>query len=356
MIRRLPALILLALLIWGAWYVLASPVPFDPAAWVPPSAPRLTGAYQPNRRLAGIERVGTDIGVGPEDVAVDAQGRIYAGVEDGRIVRMAPDGSAVETFAETGGRPLGMDFDAAGNLIVADAYMGLLRVSADGDISVLATEHDGVPFGITDDVDVAADGTIYFSDASYRFSVDEYMVDLMEHRPNGRLLAYHPASEETRLVLDSLYFANGVAVSDDQRFVLVAETWTYRVRRYWLTGDQAGTDDIFIDNLPGFPDGISADGSGRFWVTLVAPRDASLDNQLLPSPFVRRLMWRLPDSFLPVQGSYGFVMRLSGNGRVEEVLQDPASGYATITSVEQVGRTLYFGSLAEGSVGRIAAP
>lgn len=354
--HRLPWLALLAALAWGVWYVVASPVPIDPAPWNPPAGPRLTGAYAPNQRLAAIERLGSGLGRGPEDVAVDRQGRIYAGVEDGRIVRMASDGSGAETFTVTGGRPLGLDFDAAGNLLVADAYRGLLSITPEGEVRVLATGHGGTPFGLTDDVDVAPGGTVYFSDASWKFTLAEFMADLMEHRPNGRLLAYDPASGETRLVLDSLYFANGVAVSDDGRFVLVVETGKYRVRRVWLQGDAAGTSETFIENLPGFPDGISADGTGRFWLTLVAPRDAYLDMQLLPSPFMRRVIWRLPDAFLPEPGRYGFVLRLDGRGRVGDVLQDPASRYAQITSVEQVGRYLFFGSLVEDAVGRLAAP
>ena len=95
------------------------------------------------------------------------------------------------------------------------------------------------------------------------------MADLMEHRPNGRLLAYDPSSKTTQLVLDKLYFANGVAVSPDQSFVLVVDTCKYRIQRYWLTGPQKGKSDIFIDNLPGFPDGISSNGKDTFWLALI---------------------------------------------------------------------------------------
>lgn len=354
--RRLPWLVLLAGVVWGVWYVFLSPVPIDPAAWRPPLGPRLTGAYRPNGRLAAIERLGSGMGRGPEDVAVDARGRIYAGVDGGRIIRMASDGSGAETFATTGGRPLGLDFDGSGNLIVADADRGLLSVTSDGQVRVLATGQGDRPFRLTNDVDVARDGTIYFSDSSWKFPLSEYMADLMEHRPNGRLLAYDPSTGETRIVLDEIYFANGVAVSDDGRFVLVAEMGEYRIRRVWLTGDRAGSDDIFVENLPGFPDGISADGSGRFWLTLAAPRDPYVDTQLLPSPFLRKVIWRMPESFLPQIRNYGFVMRLDGRGRVGDVLQDPRGRYAPITSVEQVGRRLYFGSNVQDAVGRLTAP
>lgn len=340
-------LLLLYLLLW--------PVPIDPVAWTPPEPPPLTGVYEPNTRLAAVERLGAGAGFGPEDVAVDAQGRIYGSMEDGRIVRFQADGSQPEVFADTGGRPLGLHFDAAGNLVVADAYEGLLSISPDGSISVLSTEEGGVPFRLTDDVDIAADGTIYFSDASLKFPVDQYKLDLLEHRPNGRLPAYDPRTKTTRLVLDELYFANGVAVSPDQSFVLVVEMGKYRVRRYWLTGPRQGESDMFIDNLPGFPDGISSNGKDTFWLPLVSPRDPSVD-ALLSQPFLRKIIVRLPQALWPAATAYGFVLGLDMEGSVVHNLQDPSGSYAQITSVQEHEGMLYLGSIVEDAVGRLPVP
>jgi sugar lactone lactonase YvrE len=356
MFARILLILMIAGVLLGLAYLLQAPVPIDPVEWTPPNPPRLTGLYRPNQRLAAIQRLGEGMGVGPEDVAVDRQGRIYGGVEDGRIVRLAPDGSGAEDFATTGGRPLGLDFDGAGNLIVADAFRGLLSISPDGQATVLTTEEGGVPFRLTNDVDVAADGTIYFSDTSRKFPLDMYWAELLEHRPNGRLLAYDPASGDTRLVLDSLYFANGVAVSPDQQSVMVVETGKYRVRRVWVAGERAGTSEVVIENLPGFPDGISSNGRNGFWLALIAPRNAELDQSLLQSRFMRRLIWRLPESFLPVPGEYGFILRLDARGSVADAPQDPRARYRQISSVEQVGGSLYFGSLVEAAVGRMPVP
>src|SRR5690606_20170232 len=121
----------------------------------------------------------------------------------------------VETFVSTGGRPLGMDFDAGGNLIVADAYKGLLRIDPAGKIEVLASEAEGVPFAFTDDLDIASDGRIYFTDASSRFQQPDYLLDLLEGRPYGRLMVHDPASGQTEVLLKDLYFANGVALSQN---------------------------------------------------------------------------------------------------------------------------------------------
>ena len=86
-------------------YLLCWPVPITPQAWTPLPAPSLTGQYQENSRLSGVERLSLGEGFAPEDVAIDSEGRIYAGMDDGRIMRVEANGSRHEMFANTGGRP-----------------------------------------------------------------------------------------------------------------------------------------------------------------------------------------------------------------------------------------------------------
>ena len=107
-------------------YLIAWPVPIDPVTWQPPPAPALEGQYAVNDYLAAVEIIGKDDGIGPEDVDVDDEVRIYGAYEDGRIIRYSASGENLGVFADTKGRPLGLDFDSAGNLIIADAVRGLL--------------------------------------------------------------------------------------------------------------------------------------------------------------------------------------------------------------------------------------
>ncbi|MCH8960348.1 MAG: SMP-30/gluconolactonase/LRE family protein, partial [Bacteroidetes bacterium] len=171
-----------------------------------------------------------------------------------------------------------------------------------------------------------------------------------------RLLAYDPASGATRTLRDDLYFANGVAVSPDGAFVLVNETARYRVRRYWLAGPRHGESEVIVDNLPGFPDGISSNGAGVYWLALASPRNPLLDT-LAPHPFVRKMILRLPEAVQPAPERYAFVLGIDGDGRVVHNLQNPSGEpFAIITSVEQVGEVLYLGSLTEPALARIAVP
>jgi len=217
-----------------------------------------------------VEQLSVGEAAGAEDVAIDAQGQIYGGMADGLIIRYRPDGSQPEVLANTEGRPLGLDFDPAGNLIIADAVKGLLSMASDGTIKVLSTEYDGVPYGLANDVDVAEDGTIYFSDSSYKSSLADALTELQEAPgPYGRLLKYDPETQMTELVLGDLWFANGVAVAPDQSFVLVVEMDKNQIARYWLTGDKAGESDVFVENLPVWPDGVSSNGQDMFWVAVL---------------------------------------------------------------------------------------
>jgi len=351
-LRKRVGLCVAVILVVALAYLLLAPVSINPGAWTPPVAPTLTGPYQQNTRLTPVQKFPLGDGHKPEDVALDADGKIYAGFEDGRIIVLQSDGTQPRVFANTGGRPLGLVFDRAGNLIVADAIKGLLSVNKSGEIKVLAVEADGIKFVCLNDLDVGADGTIYFTEASNKFPMSQFANDLLEHQPNGRLLALDPQTQKPRTLLRDLYFANGVAVSPDQSFVLVAETGKYRVRRVWLKEPKLGQDDIFIDNLPGFPDGISSNGRDRFWLALPTPRLPIVD-RMLPHPFLRKIVARLPKFLQPAPQHYSFVLGLDQSGRVVENLQNNSPDcYAEISNVLEHNGALYFGSIGEDTVGR----
>lgn len=71
----------------------------------------------------------------------------------------------------------------------------------------------------------AADGSLYFSDASAKFGLHNWYLDFLEAKPHGRLLKYDPSSNRVSTLLDGLRFANGVALSADQRYVVVCESF-----------------------------------------------------------------------------------------------------------------------------------
>ncbi len=342
------AILILYLLLW--------PVEIDPAAWTPPTAPDPSGVFAVNDRLSQIEKLAEGY-IGPESVAIDSDGNLYTGLYDGRILKLSPDGRTVEVLAQAR-EPLGMEFDADGNLIVADAVLGLISVDRAGDITVLTREVNGTPINFADDLAIASDGKIYFSDASTKFNNLDSFDDLFEHRPNGRLLVFDPVTGETRLLLDGLYFPNGVAFGPGESFLLFNESAMYRTSRYWLTGDKAGQVDVFVDNLPGFPDNITFNGKDTYWVALAGgPKSRAMLDPLLSKPFLRKVLWRMPWLLGGTSTGEGYVVGLDLSGNVRHTLQDPTGeAYPDTTSALEDDGVLYIGSYSADGIGRIPVP
>jgi len=331
----------------------------DPAPWTPPPAPAFEGVLAPNQLLDQVERWEVPGGAKPEDVVFDAAGRLYAGVEDGRIWRWPagfPDSGAAELFADTHGRPLGLEADPRDDsLIVCDAYRGLLRVDETGHVRVLADTHGGRRLKFTNNAAIAADGSVYFSDSSTQYRIEHYKHDLLEHRPNGRVFRYRPPGPGLDLIADGLYFPNGVALARDESFLLVAQTGGYDILRIPLTGPGSGHPEPFAPNLPGIPDNMSSTGDGTYWVAFPSPRLALVD-RLMPHPATRRLATRLPDRLQPAAQRYGLVAHLDANGQITQTLHGPSGGYREIVGVRQNDNWLYLGSLHETAVGRVPIP
>ncbi|XP_028093094.1 protein STRICTOSIDINE SYNTHASE-LIKE 5-like [Camellia sinensis] len=249
---------------------------------------------QNSRMLQGAELIGVGQLLAPEDLAYDPDsGLVYAGCVDGWIKRVSvnesADDSVVENWVNTGGRPLGLILGHNNDLVIADADKGLLKVTSDRTIELLTDEAEDVKFKLTDGVDITKDGMIYFTDASYKYSLKEFIWDILEGRPYGRFISYDPSTKETKVLVRDLYFANGVAISPDQSFVIFCETPMRRCKRYYIQGEKRGDVDTFIDNLPGMPDNIRYDGEGQYWIALPTTTTLSWD-LALRYPFIRKVL------------------------------------------------------------------
>ncbi|MFL6127958.1 MAG: SMP-30/gluconolactonase/LRE family protein [Mycobacteriales bacterium] len=323
--------------------------PISPVSWRPPAAPARSRRPRGARPLPTLRLLDV-LGRGPEDVLVDAEGRVLTGVADGRVLRLAPDGRRVEVLADTGGRPLGLEWLPDGGLLVCDARRGLLRVDvASGEVGTLVAELDGEPMRFCNNAAVAPDGTVYFSDSSRRFGIDHWKAELLEHSGTGRLLR-RGLGEEVTVLLDGLQFANGVALAPDGSFVVVAETGAYRLTRYWVSGPRAGSTDVLADNLPGFPDNVSTGTDGLFWVAMGSPRDHTLDRLFPLRPALRKAVWALPERFQPRPQRTVWAYAVSPDGEVVHDLQAPGHRFHFVTGVRERHGTVHLGSLVGDAV------
>lgn len=177
----------------------------------------------------------------------------------------------------------------------------------------------------------------------------------MQGRPNGALYRYLPATGITERLVDNLHFANGVVVDSAEAYVLVAETGAFRIKRHWMAGPKAGTTEVFIEGLPGWPDGISRGTDGLVYVTLISPR-TPLHDFILPRPWTRRLITKLPKSILPKPIKENRILALNDAGHIVHDWMDKSPVFSSISSVERVGDQLFFGTLNEQGIGTLAVP
>ena len=355
--------LLLVLLLALSAYLTFWPVPIEPVSWDAPNAPGYTGLHAPNNKLAGLNLIALGEESGPEHIAFDKNGKLYAAMSSGNIMRMNPDGTQQEVFALTGGRVLGFDFDDNNNLIAADAMYGVLSISPDGSVSILVDNINGDPISFPNAIAVAHNGKIYITDSSTRFApsiwggtFEASTLDIVEQSATGRILEHNPAEGTTRIVAKGLSFANGIALSQNERSLFVNETGRYRVWKISISADNLNVSntsqlaEVLFDNLPGYPDNLMRGLDGRIWLGFAKPRNTIIDF-MGDKPFLRKLVLRFPRFLWPIPKAYGHVMAFTEAGEVVSDMQDPAGSYPETTGVTETADRLYIQSLHANSLG-----
>ena len=311
-------------------------------------------------------------GSGAEDVLLGPDGRVWTGTVDGALIAVTPDGRRSERVAETGGRPLGLEWLPDGRLLVCDARRGLLAVDVDGAgaIEELVTEVDGAPMVFTNNAAVAEDGTIWFSDSSRHWGVEVWKSDLIEHTRSGRLLR-RAVDGSVTTVLDGLAFANGVALLPDESAVLVAECALGRIRRVELVdglpvaGHEVGSEgsdvapsaeQLFVADLPGYPDNISRGSDGLIWSAIASPPDPVLGLLQRSPQRLRHLALRLPEALQPEPRRTVRVTAHDASGALVHDLSADATGWHMATGVREQDGRVWLGSLVEPALAHLDVP
>ena len=321
-----------------------------PMTYQPEAIPPFEGTTKLNEKLLNSEKIQLKGWFGPEDILFDSLGNLYTGVHnadfsDGRILKIDSFGK-VEEFYNSGSWVAGLHFDKEQNLIALSHKQGLISISPTKKVTVLAaTDENGKPFLIPNGLDIANNGIIYFSNTS---EISSYTIKygrkvIMEMKPLGGLYSYNPKTEEIKTLIDGTYFGNGVVISKDQDYVLMAETTKYRVIKYWLSGKKAGQTEIFIDNLPGFPNGISIREDGSYWLGFSTKRSKALDD-IHPKTGMKKFVYGLPEFMQPQAENFGMVMNVSIDGDIIETLFDSNGTIITEAgAVKEFNGDLYIG-------------
>ncbi|HWA46592.1 MAG TPA: SMP-30/gluconolactonase/LRE family protein [Hypericibacter adhaerens] len=337
---------------------------------LPPSPSTAIGSDSPfalNDKLKDVDLIGLGQVEGPEDVIFDRAGNLYCGTRQGDIMRFpGPDHRTMELFAHVGGWPLGLAFDKDENLLICVGGMGLYGVRPNREVFKLTDETNRTRFSIiddsrlriADDLDIAPDGRVFFSEATVRYEAADWVYDAMEGRGNGRIVCYDPRNQRTHTVLRNLVFPNGVCLAHDGKSILFSETWGCRINRYWLEGPKAGTLERLIAALPGYPDNINRASDGTYWLALVGMRTPSMDLALQLPGFRRRMTHRVSAQELLFPNiNTGCVVKFDDSGRVLGSLWDQSGqNHPMITSMREHQGHLYLGGLLNNRIGKYRIP
>lgn len=321
------------------------------------------GPFEQNDKLRHVESIGLGRIEAPEDVILDRHDNLYAGSRHGDIIRfLAPDYQKMEVFAHIGGQPLGMAFDRQDNLYVCIGGMGLYRITPDGTVEKATDEtnrsmrsvNDDSRLRLADDLDITDEGLIFFSEATVRYEMDEWPIDGLEARGNGRIISYDIKTGATRTELRGLKFPNGICVASDGQSILFAETFGCSIKRYWFAGAKKGNIEVVMDNLPGYPDNINLASDGNYWLALVGMRSPSLDLAWKMPGFRRRMAKRVPvDEWLFPNINTGCVVKFNEQGKILESLWDlHGENHPMITSMREHRGYLYLGGILNNRIGR----
>src|SRR5579872_6443090 len=294
-------------------------------------------------------------GEGPEDVVAGLDGVIYTGLQDGRLLAVAPESGAVREIASTGGRPLGLEATDNGRLLICDSPNGLLELDiASGALKTLVNHDSAERLIFCSNVVAAPDGDVFFTVSSMRYGVHDWKKDIVENVPTGRLYRRAKDGALTKL-MDGLRFANGLVRTRDGKSLIVAETAGCRLLRLWLAGDQTGTSEV-IAELPGFPDNLSADGKGLIWVAFASEPNAALERLHKMPLFLRRVAARLPESVLPKPSRVAWIAAYDESGARVHDFKWTDGGYAMVTGVCRAGHRIWCAGLQERALMRFDLP
>ena len=186
-----------------------------------------------------------------------SEGRLWASdVFDHKVYSIAPDGRR-GLVCEVPNRPSGLGFLPDGTLIIVSALDKKL-LQLDGDkTSVYADLSDLAP-GAVNDFAVDGRGRLYVGDFGYDYDHGE--------APRPTMLYRVDTDGKASVVADNVEFPNGSVVINEDRTLIVAETWVGRLTAFDLSVDGKLTNRRIFANLgERQPDGICADAEGAIW-------------------------------------------------------------------------------------------
>jgi gluconolactonase len=224
---------------------------------------------------AAIERIATGLRWAEGPVYFrDGGYLLWSDIPNNRIMRWLEDDGHVSVFRANSNYANGNTRDREGRLITCEHdSRRVTRTEADGAITVLIDSFQGKKLNAPNDVVVASDGAIWFTDPGYGI-FGNYEGHLAEPELPPRVYRLDPRSRQATIVADDFDKPNGLAFSaDETKLYIIDSGLTHggraNMRVFDVNGGKLANSKVFAENFaPGFTDGVRTDVDGNVWCSM----------------------------------------------------------------------------------------
>ncbi|WP_306120177.1 MULTISPECIES: SMP-30/gluconolactonase/LRE family protein [unclassified Roseitalea] len=200
---------------------------------------------------------------------------IFSDIPNDRMMRFDETDGGVSVFREPANNANGNTRDAQGRLVTCE-HLGrrVTRTEHDGTVTVIADSHQGRRLNSPNDVVVAADGAIWFTDPTYGIDMDYEGARAESEIGASHLYRVDPGTGAVKAAGTDFVKPNGLAFSADGTELFVADTGATHVdngprhiRRFSVDGDRLSGGDVFAECDNGLFDGFRIDVHGNVWTS-----------------------------------------------------------------------------------------
>ena len=200
---------------------------------------------------------------------------LWSDVPSDRIMRWDESSGQVSLFRSPSQNANGNTLDRQGRLVTCEQLSRrVTRTEHDGSVTVIADRVDGNRFNSPNDVVVASDGAIWFTDPTYGVDSDYEGRRAASEIGRSRLYRVDPSDGSVHVAADDFVQPNGLAFSPDERLLYVSDTGRTHVedgpahiRVFDVNVGRLTGGDVFAENPVGLFDGFRVDEAGNLWTS-----------------------------------------------------------------------------------------
>lgn len=352
-------------------FLAVKPSAYPIHTWTPKTT--MNAQFSSPKSLNNVQYLDISPYEAPEMVVIK-NGWLYASVDGGTIIRLKEDGSQLEKVLHTGGMILGFEIKDNGDIYFVDAtyqngfgVLAVARADKGYQPEILVDNYQGERFGMIDALTIAQNGDIYFTDASKGVVAsenDQYgahfigVVDAFANTQSGSVYVYRPSTGKTEKLVSGLRFANGMQLVDDEKFLLLNETFGNRVLKIDTQVRDANVGDagvsVLVDNIPAILDNMTRSANGKIWVGMPSAYLSGLDKYADATMF-RKMILNMPSAVLlkfskGQQSHSAMAFSMDENGQVQDFYVDESGKFSRVTGVNETENRLYFQHVGHNSL------